>query len=236
MNKPYNSKSLRVVFPCGTDKYGEQAESSSELTVALSGQRVILSIEQTRHDICDPITGYGTDTNTSFIELDVDDTEKLISILHHHLSLIKETKKEKEMSNQTSNELFQLILRKAQSAATLIFYLLFPLIPFLYIWLTPQNKPLDFESKLMLFGTKPSLSADLLLFVYTIYTFLIVFFAVYSFILIYYLLQGIGFWVFWEDAGGGYFLLSIGTFLLYIQWFLILVLLLWDFIFNKNQK
>jgi len=33
MNKPYNSKSLRVVFPCGTDKYGEQAESSSELTV-----------------------------------------------------------------------------------------------------------------------------------------------------------------------------------------------------------
>ena len=91
MNGPYNSKNLRAVFPCGTDKYGEQAESSSELTVALSGQRVILTIEQTRHDICDPITGYGTDTNTSFIELDVDDTEKLISILDHHLSLIKET-------------------------------------------------------------------------------------------------------------------------------------------------
>lgn len=97
MNKPNNGKSLRVVFPCGTDKYGEQAESSSELTVALSGQRVILTIEQTRHDICDPITGYGTDTNTSFIELDVDDTEKLISILHHHLSLIEESKQEKNV-------------------------------------------------------------------------------------------------------------------------------------------
>ena len=59
MNGPYNSMNLRAVFPCGTDKYGEQAQSSSELTVALSGQRVILTIEQTRHDICDPITGYG---------------------------------------------------------------------------------------------------------------------------------------------------------------------------------
>lgn len=96
MNKPYNSKSLRVVFPCGTDKYGEQAESSSELTVALSDQRIVLTIEQTRHDVCDPITGFGTDTNTSFIELDLDNTVKLISILHHHLSLIKETKKEKD--------------------------------------------------------------------------------------------------------------------------------------------
>lgn len=140
------------------------------------------------------------------------------------------------MSDQTSKELYQLILRKGQSLATLIFYLLFPLIPFLYIWLSPQNKPLNFKSKLMLFGSKPSLSADLLSFVYTIYSFLIVFFAIYSLILVYYLLQGIGFWVFWEDAGGGYFVLSIGTFLLYIQWFLILVLLLWDFIFNKNQK
>lgn len=140
------------------------------------------------------------------------------------------------MSNQTSNELFQLILRKGQSAATLIFYLLFPLIPFLYIWLSPQNKPLNFKSKLMLFGSKPSLSADLLSFVYTIYSFLIVFFAIYSLILVYYLLQGIEFWVFWEDAGGGYFVLSIGNFLLYIQWLLIFVFLLWDFIFNKNQK
>lgn len=58
----------------------------------------------------------------------------------------------------------------------------------------------------------------------------------YSLILVYYLLQGIEFWVFWEDAGGGYFVLSIGNFLLYIQWLLIFVLLLWDFIFNKNQK
>ena len=98
MNGPYNSKNLSAVFPCGTDKYGEQAQSSSELTVALSGQRVILTIEQTRHDICDPITGYGTDTNTSFIELDVDDTEKLISILLRHLSLMEEIKKEKNVN------------------------------------------------------------------------------------------------------------------------------------------
>jgi len=98
MNNNQNSKNVLInaVFPCGTDKYGEQAQSSSELMVALSDHRIILTIEQTRHDICDPITGYGTDTNTSFIELDVDNTEKLISILHHHLSLIKDTKKEKD--------------------------------------------------------------------------------------------------------------------------------------------
>lgn len=96
MNNNQNLKKVTInsVFPCGTDKYGEQAQSSSELMVALSDQRVILTIEQTRHDICDPITGYGTDTNTSFIELDFDNTKKLISILLHHLSLNEQIKKE----------------------------------------------------------------------------------------------------------------------------------------------
>lgn len=98
MNKNQNLKKVTInsVFPCGTDKYGGQVQSSSELMVALSDHRIILTIEQTRHDICDPITGYGRDTNTSFIELDVDNTEKLISILLHHLSLIEEIKKEKD--------------------------------------------------------------------------------------------------------------------------------------------
>lgn len=77
---------LKVTFWCGINNEGFVANHQSTLRVEISSPPsenglIRVSVEHTREDIGDPITGYGIDTNFAFADLDESELECLISML-----------------------------------------------------------------------------------------------------------------------------------------------------------
>ena len=86
---------LQVTFWCGTNRDGFIAIHQSKLSVGIASPPceyglVRISIEHTREDVCDPITGYGTDTAFSFADLDESELDCLIGMLETCKSKLKQ--------------------------------------------------------------------------------------------------------------------------------------------------
>ena len=77
---------MKVTFWCGTNREGFVATHQSTLYVGVSFPSdeyglARIGIEHTREDICDPETGYGTDTAFAFADLDESELDCLIGML-----------------------------------------------------------------------------------------------------------------------------------------------------------
>lgn len=84
---------IEVMFWYGINRDGVEATHQSTLRVANISKEhslVHIEIEHTREDICDPITGYGTDTFTAFAELGESELDALIGMLETCKSKLKE--------------------------------------------------------------------------------------------------------------------------------------------------
>lgn len=86
------SSEMHLTFWKGENKYSGRAKHNSVLGVESDSETglITVSMEHTREDICDPETGYGTDTSYAFAELDYQELECLIGMLETCKSKLKE--------------------------------------------------------------------------------------------------------------------------------------------------
>lgn len=86
---------IEVMFWHGTNRDGVTTTHQSTLRVEIASPPseyglARISIEHTREDICDPISGYGTDTFVAFADLAEEELDDLISMLETCKSKLKE--------------------------------------------------------------------------------------------------------------------------------------------------
>lgn len=86
------SSEMHVTFWKGENKYSGRAKHNSVLRVEsdYGSDLITISMEHEREDVCDPETGYGTDMNYAFAELDYQELETLICMLETCKSKLKQ--------------------------------------------------------------------------------------------------------------------------------------------------
>jgi hypothetical protein len=86
------SSEIHVTFWNGENKYSDRAKHNSVLRVESDSDSgsITVGIEHEREDVCDPDTGYGTDTNYAFAELCESELDTLIAMLEICKSKLKQ--------------------------------------------------------------------------------------------------------------------------------------------------